>query len=95
MLTPFPRPLTTSIAALVAALALTLALAPAASASKTMQIGISDEGVTQRTPSLIPTVIPQWKQIGMDVSRVMIVWSYVAPDPEDSVEPGSAALSAG
>ena len=87
MLTPFPRPLTTSIAAFIAALTLTLSLTASASASKTMQIGISDEGVTQRTPALIPTVIPQWKQMGMDVARVMIVWSYVAPDPEDGVEP--------
>jgi hypothetical protein len=87
MLTPFPRSVTTSIAALCAALALILALAGPASASKTMQVGISDEGVTQRTPALIPEVIPQWKQMGMDVARVMIVWSYVAPDPEDGIQP--------
>lgn len=87
MLTPSPRSLTPSIVAIAAALSSILALAPSAFASKTMQIGISDEGVTQRTPALIPTVIPQWKQMGMDVARVMIVWSYVAPDAEDSVEP--------
>ena len=52
-----------------------------------MQIGISDEGVTQRTPSLIPEVIPEWKKIGMDVARVLVIWSYVAPDPEDAIEP--------
>ncbi len=79
------RLLTTLIAALAAVLSLTLA--GPASASKSMQIGISDEGVTQRTPSLIPTVIPQWKSMGMDVARVMVIWSYVAPDHEDAIEP--------
>ena len=77
------------LATLVAALAATLSLALAgpAAASKTMQIGITDEGVTQRTPGLIDSVVPQWKTIGMDVARVVIVWSYIAPDPDDSVEP--------
>ncbi len=87
MPTPSPRLLANLSAALTAALLLTLSLAGPAGASKTMQIGITDEGVTQRSPGLIPEVIPQWKAIGMDVARVMIVWSYVAPDAEDSVEP--------
>jgi hypothetical protein len=67
--------------------ALALALPSTASASKTMQVGISDEGVTQRNPALGAQVIPQWKTIGMDVSRVMIIWSYVAPDSEEVTEP--------
>jgi hypothetical protein len=64
-----------------------LALPAGAQASRTMQVGISDEGVTQRQTSLGAQVIPQWKSVGMDVARVMIIWSYVAPDSEEVTQP--------
>ncbi len=68
-------------------LVLALGVAGPASASKTMQIGISDDGVTQRTPSLAPEVIPQWRSTGVDVARVLVIWSYVAPNADSVSQP--------
>ena len=67
--------------------ALTVGAAASASASATMQVGIADDGVTQRVPSLAPTVIPQWAGTGVDVARVLAIWSYVAPQPQAAVQP--------
>lgn len=64
-----------------------LALAAPAAASNSMQVGMSDEGVTQRAPGLGPSVIPEWKAVGVDVARVMVIWSYVAPDTSSRSQP--------
>ncbi len=69
------------------AVVLSLAIAPSAHAAAGMQIGIADDGVTQRTPELAPTVVPEWKATGMDVARVLVVWSYVAPGSDRTVRP--------
>ncbi|CAB4925328.1 unannotated protein [freshwater metagenome] len=54
--------------------------AGAATASTDLQVGIADDGVTQRAPELAPQMIPQWKAAGIDVARILVIWSYVAPD---------------
>ncbi len=77
----------TSFLVLAATMALALGVAGSASASSTMQIGIADDGVTQRQPGLAPTVIPQWASTGVDVARVEAVWHYIAPQPDASVQP--------
>jgi len=64
-----------------------LLLAAPAGAAPGMQFGIADDGVTQRTPELAPEVVPQWKATGMDVARVLVVWSYVAPGSDRMVRP--------
>ncbi len=63
------------------------AISAPASASKWMEIGISDEGVTQRAPGYSASVIPEWKQVGVDVARVMVIWSYVAPGADSKTQP--------
>ncbi len=77
----------TPLLGLLLTAALAIGVAGSASASSTMQIGISDDGVTQRTPDLAPTVIPQWASTGVDVARVLAIWSYVAPQPSASSQP--------
>ncbi len=66
---------------------LTLAICAPALAAPGMQFGIADDGVTQRTPELAPTVVPEWKATGMDVARVLVVWSYVAPGSDRTTRP--------
>ena len=77
----------TPLLGLLLTAALAIGVAGSASASSTMQIGISDDGVTQRTPDLAPTVIPQWASTGVDVARVLAVWSYIAPQPAAATQP--------
>ncbi len=74
--------LTTLSAALVLAV-----LAPTASAAPGMQFGIADDGITQRTPELAASVIPEWKATGMDAARVLVIWSYVAPGSDRTTRP--------
>jgi hypothetical protein len=63
-------------------------LAPAtALAGQSLEIGIADDGVTQRTPALAPQVIPEWKRAGADVARLLVVWQYVAPANERLTAP--------
>ena len=64
-----------------------LLLAAPAGAAPGMQFGIADDGVTQRTPELAPEVVPEWKATGMDVARVLVVWSYVAPGSDRITRP--------
>lgn len=64
-----------------------LAIAASAIAAPGMQFGIADDGVTQRTPELAPQVVPEWKATGMDIARVLVVWSYVAPANDRTVRP--------
>ncbi len=72
----------------VSACALALALfAPAASASSDMQVGIADDGVTQRLPQLAPNTIRDWKNVGVDVTRVLAIWEYVAPAKDAATAP--------
>lgn len=71
----------------LSALALTALAAPARAASDLL-IGIADDGVTQRSPALGATTIPQWRVVGADVARVMVIWNYVAPG-RDAVKPPS------
>jgi hypothetical protein len=66
---------------------LALLIAAPAHAASGMQIGIADDGVTQRTPELAPEVVPEWKAAGVDVARVLVVWSYVAPGADRTVRP--------
>lgn len=80
-------PLSPYLRALTLTAALALGLAGPAHASRTMRIGIGDDGVTQRTPGLAPQVIPKWKAAGADVARVLVIWSYVAPKPDDVARP--------
>ncbi len=79
----FPHALTVSLLCTAA----TLGATSPALAGSTMQVGIADDGVTLRNPALAPTVIPQWNQAGVDVSRVMVIWSYVAPTPNTTKPP--------
>jgi hypothetical protein len=69
------------------ALGLALAVAPPASAASSLEVGIADDGVTQRTPALAPQVIPAWKRAGADVARLLVVWQYVAPANERLTAP--------
>ncbi len=64
-----------------------LALSAPAMASASLQVGIADDGVTQRTPALAPEVIPQWRAKGADVARLLVIWAYVAPDSERMTMP--------
>ena len=75
-------PLAVSLCALALA-----ALAPAASASTDMQVGIADDGVTQRLPQLAPDTIRDWKNVGVEVTRVMAIWEYIAPAKESATAP--------
>lgn len=72
--------------ALVAAVLLG-AVAPGAIAAPGMQFGIADDGVTQRNSALAPKVVPEWKATGMDVARVLVIWSYVAPGSDRTTRP--------
>jgi hypothetical protein len=51
-----------------------------------MQFGIADDGITQRAGQAL-SVVPQWKAAGMDVARVTLVWSRVAPEPLRTAKP--------
>lgn len=77
------RPLTT--AALFALLALVL-VAPA-SASSSLQVGIDDDGLMQRTPGTTEPTAAQWQQRGVDQSRLTLVWTRIAPSPESTKMP--------
>ena len=77
------RPLTT--AALFALLALVL-VAPA-SASSSLQVGIDDDGLMQRTPETTEPTAAQWQQRGVDQSRLTLVWTRIAPSPESTKMP--------
>ena len=66
----------------VAALLVAALTAPAAHASSRLLTGIADDGVTQRSPALGASVIPAWRADGIDVARVAVLWSYVAPTPK-------------
>lgn len=74
---------------LCAALTAAATLLPATSAlaAKNLEIGIADDGVTQRTPGLAPQVIPEWRRVGIDSARVLVIWGYVAPEPEATRRP--------
>lgn len=76
----FPRTLLLSVLAL-------LAVAGPAHASATMAVGIADDGVTQRRPTLGETTIPKWKADGIDVARVMLIWNYIAPSKDSVSQP--------
>jgi len=77
------RPFT--VAALFAVLAL-VAAAPAG-ASSTMQIGIDDDGLMQRTPATTSPIAAQWHQKGVDQSRLTLVWTRIAPSPSSTKMP--------
>ncbi|MSV46015.1 MAG: hypothetical protein F2915_03545, partial [Actinobacteria bacterium] len=64
-------------AALIALLAVTFA-APAG-ADSSLQIGIDDDGVMQRTPHTTTPIAAQWAQNGIDQSRLTLVWTRIAP----------------
>lgn len=68
-------------------ISLALALSAPALAAPSLQVGIADDGVTQRTPALAPEVIPQWRSKGADVARLLVIWAYVAPDSERMTRP--------
>lgn len=70
----------------IAALAL-LALAAPAHAAKDLLVGMADDGVTQRSPTLGALTVPQWGADGVDVARVMVIWSYVAPGKDAVSQP--------
>ena len=63
------------------------AFAPAAMASSDMQVGIADDGVTQRQPQLAPDTIRDWKNVGVDVTRVLAIWNYIAPAKDSATAP--------
>jgi hypothetical protein len=72
---------------LAAAAAGLLLGAGSAQAAPGMTFGIADDGITQRSPELAPTVVPEWKAVGMDAARVLVVWSYIAPGNDRTVRP--------
>lgn len=64
-----------------------LAFAGAAGASPTMQIGIDDDGLMQRTgPTTAPTAA-LWKKQGVNESRLTLVWTRIAPNPSSTKMP--------
>lgn len=73
--------------AVFACSALLAACAPAAMASSDMQVGIADDGVTQRLPQLAPETIRDWKHVGVDVTRVLAIWNYIAPEIDKASPP--------
>ncbi len=66
---------------LLASALVAAALTGSAAASRGMVVGIADDGVTQRQPSLTAATVPRWKAAGVDVARVLVIWHYVAPVP--------------
>lgn len=86
--TGFPLTVIRAVAlpALIAAVLLGAA-APGAIAAPGMLFGIADDGVTQRNAQLAPKVVPEWKATGMDVARVLVIWSYVAPGSDRTTRP--------
>ncbi len=64
-----------------------LATAGPASAASDLLVGIADDGVTQRSPTLGGLAIPQWQADGVDVARVMIIWNYIAPGRDALSQP--------
>ena len=72
-------------AALFALLALVL-VSPA-SASSSLQIGIDDDGLMQRTPETTAPTAALWKQNGVDQARLTLVWTRIAPAAESTKKP--------
>ena len=77
------RRLTT--AALLGLLALVFA-APA-SASSSLQVGIDDDGLMQRTPGTTAPTAALWKQNGVDQARLTLVWTRIAPNATSTKKP--------
>jgi hypothetical protein len=72
-------------AALFALLALVL-VSPA-SASSSLQIGIDDDGLMQRTPETTAPTAALWKKNGVDQARLTLVWTRIAPAAESTKKP--------
>jgi hypothetical protein len=73
----------------VAALFLLLALVftGTAGASSSMQIGVDDDGLMQRTPTSTAPTAALWAQQGVDESRLTLVWTRIAPNPSSTKIP--------
>ncbi len=52
-----------------------------------MQVGIADDGVTQRLPQLAPETIRDWQNVGVEVTRVLAIWNYIAPGRDSATAP--------
>ena len=72
-------------AALFALLALVL-VSPA-SASSSLQIGIDDDGLMQRSLETTAPTAALWKQNGVDQARLTLVWTRIAPAAESTKKP--------
>ena len=58
---------------------LALVLVSPASASSSLQIGIDDDGLMQRTPETTAPTAALWKKNGVDQARLTLVWTRIAP----------------
>ncbi|GEM_PF-694752 len=76
---------TFSSAALAALLA--LAVAAPAGADSSLQIGIDDDGLMQRTEGTTAPTAALWGQNGIDQSRLTLVWTRIAPNPWSTTMP--------
>ena len=66
---------------------LALVLVSPASASSSLQIGIDDDGLMQRTPETTAPTAALWKQKGVDQARLTLVWTRIAPAAESTKKP--------
>ena len=66
---------------------LALVLVSPASASSSLQIGIDDDGLMQRTPETTAPTAALWKKNGVDQARLTLVWTRIAPAAESTKKP--------
>jgi hypothetical protein len=59
---------------------LACAIPAGAQAGATMKIGVDDDRMMQRLPGGAPTTAAEWRNSGVDQSRLSVVWSRIAPN---------------
>jgi hypothetical protein len=67
--------------------AFVLALAGPASASRQLEVGISDDAILLHDPDRAALIVPKWRAAGVDTVRVQVRWVGVAPAPDSPVPP--------
>ena len=66
---------------------LAVALPAAAQARPPLQIGIADDGALTGEPAEARATAAAWKRLGIDVARLQVSWSRVAPEPDRPLAP--------